>query len=220
MVQELSFFGLDSENPYHHLRKFELVCSCSTIAWMSCDTLRWKLFPFSLVEEARQWYTRTVASMNGNWGELRDEFCLKFFPESRLVALRKDIICFQQNEKESIGAAWARFLLLVKSGPVLSLPDYVLLEHFYSGLDMDFASYLDMTTEGSFAHKTLAEGMEILEIISENTSFVAEFTPSQEQHKSSDEDILAAELDRSLSIPLDSALETSLEPRVLEKEEI
>ena len=105
--------------------------------------------------------------MNRNWGELRDKFCLKFFPESRLVALRKDIICFQQNEKESIGAAWARFLLLVKSGPVLSLPDYVLLEHFYSGLDMDSASYLDMTAGGSFAHKTLAEGMEILEIISE-----------------------------------------------------
>ena len=146
---------------------------------MSCDTLRWKLFLFSLVEEARQWYMHTVASMNGNWGEFRDEFCLKFFPESRLVALRKDIICFQQNEKESIGAAWAKFLLLLKSGHILSLPDYVLLEHFYSRLNMDSASYLDMTAGRSFAHKTLAEGMEILEIISENTSFVAEFTPSQ-----------------------------------------
>ena len=85
---------------------------------------------------------------------------------------------------------------------------------------MDSASYLDMTAGGSFAHKTLAEGMEMLEIISENTSFVAESTPSQEQHKSSDEDILAAEPDCLLSIPLDSALEPSLEPRVLEKEEI
>jgi len=85
---------------------------------------------------------------------------------------------------------------------------------------MDSASYLDMTAGGSFSHKTLAEGMEILEIISENTSFVAEFTPSQEQRKSSDEDIIAAEPDHSLSIPLDSALETSPKPRVLEKEEI
>ena len=121
-------------------------------------------------------------------------------------------ISFQQNEKESIGAAWARFLLLVKSGLVLLLSDYVLPEHFYSGLDMDSASYIDMTAGGSFSYKTLAEGMEILEIISENASFVAESTPSQEQRKSSDEDILAAEPDRSLSIPLDSALETSLEP--------
>ena len=121
--------------------------------------------------------------MNGNWGELRDEFCLKFFPESRLVALWKDIICFQQNEKESIGAAWSRFLLFIKSGPVLSILDYVLIGHFYSGLDMDSTSYLDMTTGGSFAHKTLAKGMKILEIISENTSFVAESAPSKKQRK-------------------------------------
>ena len=55
MVQKLSFSGLDSENPYHHLREFEQVCSCHVIAGMSHDTLKWKLFPFSLVERAKQW---------------------------------------------------------------------------------------------------------------------------------------------------------------------
>ena len=72
----------------------------------------------------------------------------------------------------------------------------------------------------SFTHKTLAEGMEILEIITENTSFAAESVPFHEQHKSCHEDILGAKSDHSLSIPLDSALEPSPEPRVLEKEEI
>ena len=70
---------------------------------------------------------------------------------------------------------------------------------------MDSASYLDKTAGGSFAHKTLAEGMEILEIMTENSSFAAESTPSQEQRKSSHEDILAAEPDCSLYIPLDLA---------------
>jgi hypothetical protein len=72
MVQGSSFSGLDTENPYHHLREFEQVCSCYAIAGMSHDTLRWKLFPFSLVEEARQWYMHTVGSMNRSWGILRD----------------------------------------------------------------------------------------------------------------------------------------------------
>ena len=85
---------------------------------------------------------------------------------------------------------------------------------------MDSASYLDIIAGGSFSHKTLAKDMEILEIITENTSFVAESTPSWEQHKSSHKDILVAEFDHSLFIPLDSALESSPEPRVLEKEEI
>ena len=151
-----------------------------------------------MVHACRKVYERKL-------GELRDKFCLKFFPESWLVALRKDIICFQQNEKKSIGAAWARFLLLVKSGPVLSLPDYVFAWTLLLGARHGLCSYLDMTAGGSFAHKTLSEGMEILEIISGNTSFVAESTPSQEQRKSSHEDILAAKPDCSLYIPLDLA---------------
>ncbi|RLN35305.1 hypothetical protein C2845_PM03G11140 [Panicum miliaceum] len=40
MVQKSSFSGLDSENPYHHLREFEQVCSCRAIAGMTHDTLR------------------------------------------------------------------------------------------------------------------------------------------------------------------------------------
>jgi hypothetical protein len=72
---------------------------------ISHDTLRWKLFPFSLIEEARQWYTHTIGSMNRSLGELRDKFCLKFFPQSHVIALQRDILYFQQNEKETIGAA-------------------------------------------------------------------------------------------------------------------
>ena len=87
---------------------------------------------------------------------------LDFFPESHIVALRKDILFFQQNEEETIGEAWARFPLLVKSGPVLSIPDHVLLQHFFSGLDKESTNHLDASAGGSFSHKTLIEGMEIL----------------------------------------------------------
>ena len=58
MFWEFSFSGLDGENPYHHLREFEQMCSCYAFAGMTHDTLRWKLFPFSVVKEARQWYTK------------------------------------------------------------------------------------------------------------------------------------------------------------------
>ena len=112
MVQKSSFSGLDSENLYLHLQEFEQVCSCRAIAGMSHNTLKWELFNFSLVEKAKQWYTYTIGSVNGSWDELRDKFSLSFFTQSCIVALRRDILCFQQNEKESIGAAWAMFSLL------------------------------------------------------------------------------------------------------------
>jgi hypothetical protein len=53
MVQDQSFSGLENEDPYTHLREFELLCSCLTIASMTQETLKWKLFPFFLLGRAK-----------------------------------------------------------------------------------------------------------------------------------------------------------------------
>jgi len=72
---------------------------------MAQETLRWKLFPFSLSERVRQWYAHNVGKVNKEWEEVRDRFCLAFFPISRIASLRKEILDFRQDEKESLGAA-------------------------------------------------------------------------------------------------------------------
>ena len=79
MVQEQTFLGLDYENPYTHLREFEQLCACLTISGMSQETLRWKLFPLSLDERAKQWYTHNIGKVARDWKELRNRFCLAFF---------------------------------------------------------------------------------------------------------------------------------------------
>ena len=39
---------------------------------MTHETLKWKLFPFSLSGEAKQWYIRVVGGVNGSWIELKE----------------------------------------------------------------------------------------------------------------------------------------------------
>ena len=95
MVREQSFSGIEDKNPYTHLREFEQLCSCLTIAGMTQETIKWKLFLFSLLGRAKQWYAHTVGGVNGNWDELRDKFCLAFFPLSRIAALRIELLTFQ-----------------------------------------------------------------------------------------------------------------------------
>ena len=121
MVQAQPFSGLENENPCHHLHEFEEMCSCLSISGMTQETLRWALFPFSLVEKVKQWYTCAIGSTNGEWDELKDKFCLAFFPMSHIGSLPRAILDFEQYEKESLGAAWARFLELIHSSPNLSL---------------------------------------------------------------------------------------------------
>jgi len=72
---------------------------------MSQDTLWWKLFPFLLDERAKQWYAHNIGKIASVWVELRNRFCLAFFPISRIVALQQEIPNFQQKEKETIEAA-------------------------------------------------------------------------------------------------------------------
>jgi hypothetical protein len=38
MVWEQPFSGFNDENPYHHLREFEQLCSCLTISSMAQET--------------------------------------------------------------------------------------------------------------------------------------------------------------------------------------
>ena len=115
MVRGRTFSGLGIDDPYHILLEFEELCSYLVIPSMSQETLRWKLFPFSLIEKAEQWYTHNVGNANGDWEELRDDFCLSFSSASHTTSLRSEILAFEQLEKESIGAAWARFSHLLAS---------------------------------------------------------------------------------------------------------
>ena len=60
MVRKRPFSGAISEDPCDHLKVFEELCLGLVILGMTQEALRWKLFPFSLIERAEQWYTRTI----------------------------------------------------------------------------------------------------------------------------------------------------------------
>ena len=76
---------------------------------------------------AKHWYARYVESAHGEWESLQYKFCLAFFPISRVVHLRVEILTFKQKEKEPIGAAWARFTDLASSSLDLAITEPTLL---------------------------------------------------------------------------------------------
>ena len=175
------------------------------------------LFPFSLAGRAKQWYTHNVGKVKGEWEELRDRFCLAFFPIYRITSLRKEILDFRQDEKESIGAAWARFSKLTHAGPNLSIPDHVLLQHFWLGLSKESALQLDSTTGGSFTHKTTAEREALLDRILENTSFIETLPVAG---SSSHEEVRMVDSTSRSPTHLEPTTEPSPEPETTEEEEI
>jgi hypothetical protein len=65
------------------------------------------------------------------------------------------------------------------------LPENVLLEHFYLGLNKEAALHLDTTLGGSFSHETINEGKAILEKILENTPYTSIFDEFPKEEKKS-----------------------------------
>jgi hypothetical protein len=125
---------------------------------------------------------------------------------SRIAALRIEVLTFQQKEKETLGAAWARFMSLINSSSNLSLPDHVLLHHFHLGLSKEAALHLDISLGGSFSHKTISEGKAILEKILENTPYIGIFYefPEEEEVDPSPDQQEEAQATES-EIPLNSS---------------
>jgi hypothetical protein len=64
-----------------------------------------------------------------------------------------------------LGAAWPRYNQLALTGPELSIPDAIFMEHFVHGLGTESTEYIDMTSGGVFIHYTIEEGRSILDRI-------------------------------------------------------
>ena len=50
-----TFHGMESENPYSHIKEFKEVCNTFQEKGASIDLMRLKLFPFTLKDKAKIW---------------------------------------------------------------------------------------------------------------------------------------------------------------------
>ena len=79
------------------------------------------------MEKAKCWYNLTIESRQEDWEALCSSFCLQFFPISRVVKLRLEVLSFRQKKKESLGMTWEHFNTLINTGPDLAIQDPILL---------------------------------------------------------------------------------------------
>jgi len=95
-----SFYGLDLENPYLHLREFEEVCSTYNDLNCSMNTIRLKLFPFSLKDKAKTWLQNLRSGSINAWDEMQQQFLKKFFPSHRTNSFKdKSSLSLKNQEK-------------------------------------------------------------------------------------------------------------------------
>ena len=72
------------------------------------DIILLRLFPFSLLGRAKQWFYTNKDNIN-TWAKCSKAFLEKFFPVGKTNALKGKISNFQQQKGETILEAWERF---------------------------------------------------------------------------------------------------------------
>ena len=103
----------------------------------------------------------------------------------------------------------------------MSLPEHLLLQYFFTGLDKESAHHLNLTYGGSFAHHTATEGREVLNRILDRTSFVCIHQPTPTELEVHQKKVPEIEPEPLESQPVGSTLEPSpkLKPETLEEED-
>ncbi|KAL6347700.1 hypothetical protein AAG906_026229 [Vitis piasezkii] len=68
-----NFHGMESENPYAHIKEFEEVCNTFREGGASIDLMRLKLFPFTLKDKAKIWLNSLRPRSIRNWDQWVEE---------------------------------------------------------------------------------------------------------------------------------------------------
>ena len=65
-----TFHGMESENPYVHIKEFEDVCNTFREGIASIDLMRLKLFLFTLKDKAKVWINSLRPRSIRTWTDL------------------------------------------------------------------------------------------------------------------------------------------------------
>ncbi|KAJ9556430.1 hypothetical protein OSB04_011044 [Centaurea solstitialis] len=162
MIKDLTFDGKNDSNPIVHMENFVDICDLFKTEVDRDDAIRLRVFPLTLIGEARAWLRSLEPSSITTWEGLRSKFLSRFFPPSKIDKLRAEIRSFQQQDGETISEAWERFKHLLNSCPSHELNKSEHVQTFYSGLAYSSRATLDSSAGGVFMYKTPTEGYKLL----------------------------------------------------------
>ena len=197
MVQASQFCGKAHEDASAHLQHFLEICSTFTIKDISRDAILLRLFPFSLLGKAKQWFYANKDKLT-TWALCSTAFLSKFFPIGKTNALRGKISSFQQQQEESVPEAWERFQDYILECPHHGMENWLLMQTFYHGLTNSTRETMDAAAGGAFLSLTLNQATNLVEKMASNQVWNEERQPRRKErgmHQLKEVDMLSAKMD-------------------------
>jgi hypothetical protein len=196
MVQKSPFYSKASEDANAHLQHFLEICSTFTIRGVTLDAVRLRLFPFSLLGKAKQWFYSNKEVVS-TWEKWYNAFLAKFFLLGKTNALRNKISGFQQLTDETITEAWECLQDYISACPHHDMEEWPIIQIFYHGLICSTREHIDAAARGSFFILNIEEARKLIEKMTSNQSWDEERTQTHTHkvHQLEEVDMLTTKID-------------------------
>ena len=139
------------------------MCDTIVVQGVTPDIIRLRLFPFSLLGKAKQWFYKDKEAVN-TWTKCSQVFLAKFFPLGKTNTLRGKISSFQQTSTETIPEAWERLQDYILACPHHGMEDWLVLQSFYNGLTSSSRAHLEAAAAGgTYLNLSITKSKELVE---------------------------------------------------------
>jgi hypothetical protein len=113
LVMKEQFSGAGSDDVAAHLNNFVEICEMQKYEDVEGNIIKLKLFPFSLRGRAKDWLLSLPRNSIDSWDKCKDAFIGKYYPPTKIIALRSDIMKFRQFDNEHVAQAWERMKSMI-----------------------------------------------------------------------------------------------------------
>ncbi|XP_042019017.1 uncharacterized protein LOC121766847 [Salvia splendens] len=108
-VEQHHLTGRATEDANRHLLKFVEIANTLKLNGVDDDTIRVRLFPFSLIDSAKEWFECLPTEQVSTWKDIVAAFLDKYYPPDTILKLKTEIFQFMQGHDEPLYEAVARF---------------------------------------------------------------------------------------------------------------
>nr|GEU64647.1 putative reverse transcriptase domain-containing protein [Tanacetum cinerariifolium] len=154
---------VENLNFEEHLTPVAMMTDNRTMAEMLRAPTEGTIRMITFVGAARRWLEKEPPCLITTWDDLVSKFINEFFPPSRIMNLRIEILFFQQKFHESFHEAWERYKDLLRSCPHHGFTELHQLDTFYNALNPADQDSLNTAAGGNLLEKTPQDALTIIE---------------------------------------------------------
>jgi hypothetical protein len=137
------------------------------------DQMRVRLFLFSLLGKALQWFHTQQAKTVQNWNALMRAFMKEYYSLGKTQSLRNNIATFAQYPTKTILEAFERFNKYTRVVPHHKFSKENLVQKFYQGLTMVSRMIINTSARGSIIKLTPTQAFTLFKKVADNATWAS-----------------------------------------------